>query len=123
MLPCIIHEAKQKSNHVLYILRCKYGILEHGYHAKEIEKYLGVLQLPALDTFPVNKTPKVYPTISLRSAAAFASKHTTDLGLSQLMCNCTNPCTTNHCVCKKAKQICTSHCHNKLTSTKSCTKK
>jgi len=33
-LPCIIKEAKKKPNHVLYILQCKYGILEQGYLAK-----------------------------------------------------------------------------------------
>ena len=53
----------------------------------------------------------------------FASNHTTDLGLSQLMCNCYKNCSTNNCVCKKAKQKCTSHCHSKQTSTKACENK
>ena len=124
-LPCVVKEAKQKANHVLYILRCKFGILEQGYLANEIERYLGVLELPPLETYPINKTTKLheYPLISLRSAAAFASKHTTDLGKSQLMCNCSKECESNHCVCYKAKQKCTSHCHNKLTSTKACKNK
>jgi len=87
------------------MLQCKYGILEQGYLAKEIETYLSVLDLPALDSYPVNKSGnREYPKISLRSAAAYASKHTTDLGKSQLMCNCTKECNSNHCVCFKAKQ-------------------
>ena len=124
-LPCIVKEALKKANHILYILQCKFGILEQGYLAKEIEMYLGALEMPAIDSFPVNKTTKQheYPKLSLRSAAAFAAKHTTDLGLSQLMCNCTKNCDTNYCVCKKASQKCTSHCHNKLTSTRICTNK
>ena len=40
-LPCIVKEAKHKSNHVLYTLQTKYGILE-GYHAKEIPWSFGV---------------------------------------------------------------------------------
>ena len=90
-----------------------------------MEKYLGVLEMPALEHFPVNKSSGLheYPKLSLRSAAAFASKHTIDLGKSQLMCNCSRPCDSNHCVCYKEKQACTSHCHNKLSSTKCCKNK
>ena len=76
-LPCIMKEAKQKHKHILYILQSKFGILDQGYHAKAMEKYLGVLEIPVLEN---------NSKISLRSAAVFASKHTTDLGKSQLMC-------------------------------------
>ena len=80
--------------------------------------YLGTLEMPPIETFLINKTTKKheYPKLSLRSAAAFAAKHTVDLGLSQLMSNCKTPCATNSCVCKKAKQP--SNCHSKITSTK-----
>ncbi len=65
-LPCVVDEAKQKSNHILYILRCKFGILDQGYHAKEIEAYLGALELPLLESYPVNKKSRLreYPVIS-----------------------------------------------------------
>jgi len=117
-LPCVVLETKQKSNHVLYILQSKYGILDHGYQVKEIEKYLGVLLIPGIETFPKNKEGNhEYPKISLRAAAALASNHTTDLALSKLMCNCSKACDSKYCVCFKAKQTCTSHCHNKLSST------
>ena len=45
-LPCIVKEAIKKANHILYILQCKFGILEQGYLAKEIEMYLGTLEMP-----------------------------------------------------------------------------
>lgn len=78
-------EAKKKNNHILYILKSKSGILDQGYNAKELENYLGVLDLPPIESYPVNKSTGLhqYPIISLISAAAFASKHTVDLGLSQ----------------------------------------
>ena len=118
----MVKEAKQKNNHILYILQCKYGILENGYLVKEMEKYLGVIELPAIESYPVNKKTGLheYPKISLRSAAALASNHTTDLRLAKLMCNCNRPCDTKHCKCYAAGKKCTSHCHNKLTSTKKC---
>lgn len=49
-------EAKQNSNHVLYILQCKFGIIDRGYQAKEMEAYLSVLEMLTLESYPVNKT-------------------------------------------------------------------
>ena len=65
------------------------------------KKYLGALEFPALESYPVNKTTgwHEYPMLSLRSAAAFVSNHTIDLGLAQIMCNCARPCDSKHCKC------------------------
>ena len=87
----MVKEAKQKNNHILYILQCKYGILENGYLVKEMEKYLGFIELPAIESYPVNKKT-----------------------------GCNRPCDTKHCKSYAAGKKCISHCHNKLTSTKKC---
>ena len=44
-IPCIFKEAKQKAYHILYILQCKFGIVDQGYLAKEIELDLGAFEL------------------------------------------------------------------------------
>ena len=67
-IPRVVKEAKQKNNHMLYILQSKFGILDQGYHSKEMEKYLGVMELPPLESFPLNKSTGLheYPKLSLR---------------------------------------------------------
>lgn len=89
-----------------YTIASAYGVLNVGYLTKDLEIYNGVINIR--DSLISNS-----PKISLRQAAALASKHTKDLSLVTRLCNCNKECRTNSCVCFKGGQKCTSHCHSK----------
>ncbi|XP_060857765.1 KRAB-A domain-containing protein 2-like [Metopolophium dirhodum] len=101
--PNLIGVVLEKTEHDLYRIGSKDGILEKLYCRSEFitceEKFITENQVPNNH-------------ISLRAAATKAS---TGSGQGFVRCTCKTSCGTNRCLCRKNKILCNSKCHNSLS--------
>jgi hypothetical protein len=111
-LPCQVISITGTENK-MYELATVYGILDIKYSASDLELYHGVLVIDHAEVGKMNK-------ISLHEAANLAAKRLIDAVANEIICNCKGNCLNNRCACRKAKQLCSSHCHLKGGGNKCC---
>ena len=96
---------------VQYTISTSFGVLIDKYRVRFLTSYKLVVT--------VDNTRK----ISLHQAAARSSRHTVDVAILTVSCQCKSGCKTKTRPCKKLNKDCTTHCHLKLFKKQVCVNK